>query len=151
MVWFTKEQSYYRLIASKQQKFTKTGSQSHLKRSHKRSFLEGALRDNPINGYVTLCTLSTSPRCTRSTLITCSLVTFIVPGCNLTKIASEGCNDKSLARASEVFPFATCSIQRPREMNTNNMGGVSKKVMGLWLLCSAMATATTTIWKKWQG
>ena len=90
-------------------------------------------------------TLSTSPRCTRSTLMTCSLITFIVPACNFTNKASEGCNDKSLARASDVFPFATCSIQRPSEINTSSMGGVSKKVIGLCLLCSAMATATTII------
>ena len=93
-------------------------------------------------------TLSTSPRCTRSTLMTFSLTTVIVPGWSLTSRASEGCNDNSLASASDVFPFATCSIQRPREMNTNNIGGVSKNVIGLWLLFSTMATPTTTIWQR---
>lgn len=93
-------------------------------------------------------TLSTSPRCTRSTLMTFSLVTFIVPGWSVTSRASDGCKDNSLASASDVFPFATCSIQRPREMNTNNIGGVSKKVIGLWLLFSTMATPTTTIWQR---
>ena len=49
----------------------------------------------------------------------------------LTNIPSDGCNSSSLDKASEVLRFATCSIQRPRVINTNNIGGVSKNVIGL--------------------
>ena len=39
--------------------------------------------------------------------------------------------------------FATCSSQRPREMKTRSMGGVSKKVMGEYGSCIAIAATTT--------
>ena len=49
----------------------------------------------------------------------------------LTNMASGGCNSSSLDKASEVLLFTTCSIRRPRAINTNNIGGVSKNVIGL--------------------
>ena len=39
--------------------------------------------------------------------------------------------------------LATCSSQRPSEMNTRSMGGVSKKVMGEYGSCIAIAATTT--------
>ena len=37
---------------------------------------------------------------------------------------------RSFDKASEVFDLAMCSNQRPKEINTNNIGGVSKNVIG---------------------
>ena len=39
--------------------------------------------------------------------------------------------------------LATCSSQRPREMNTRSMGGVSKKVIGEYGSLIAIAAITT--------
>lgn len=43
--------------------------------------------------------------------------------------------------------LAICSIHRPSEINTNNIGGVSKKVIGLECLAgvSVIAMSTTVI------
>lgn len=39
--------------------------------------------------------------------------------------------------------LAICSSQRPKEMKTKSIGGVSKKVMGLTFAFSTMATIRT--------
>lgn len=42
------------------------------------------------------------------------------------------------------FTFATCSSHRPRAINTNSIGGVSKKVIGFTLALSYIATRRIT-------
>lgn len=46
--------------------------------------------------------------------------------------------------ACVFLTFATCSSHRPKEMNTNSIGGVSKKVTGFTFAFSAIATRRTT-------
>lgn len=43
-----------------------------------------------------------------------------------------------------IFTLAICSIHRPRDMNTNNIGGVSKKVIGLECLAGVSVIAIRT-------
>ena len=87
-------------------------------------------------------TFRRSPRCTNLTSMARSKITF--PSLSVSSnVASVACSDISLARASDVFPLAMYSSHRPREMNTSNIGGVSKKVRGDNVSCIAMATMTT--------
>ena len=48
----------------------------------------------------------------------------------VTTRASVAFKDMSFESASDVLAFAMCSSQRPSEMKTKSMGGVSKKVIG---------------------
>ena len=81
----------------------------------------------------------------------------------VTNRASVACKDINFESASDVFALAMCSslqilfrvhfccklmdsfkaYQRPREMKTKSMGGVSKKVIGLVSSCMAMEAITT--------
>lgn len=86
----------------------------------------------------------------------------------VTTVASVACRDISLDRASDVLLYiecrhavisngdlnsywhfkllqtlAICSSQRPKEIKTKSIGGVSKKVMGFTVAVSAMATMRT--------
>ena len=76
-----------------------------------------------------------------------SLVTFCVSGSITQSVASIGCRDNNLDNASDVFPFAMCSSQRPKDTNTNNIGGVSKKVFGLFGNFSSIAITSTATCK----
>ena len=50
---------------------------------------------------------------------------------------------KSFESASDVLDLAICSNHLPREMNRNNMGGVSKKVIGEAFSCIIILASTT--------
>lgn len=43
-----------------------------------------------------------------------------------------------------IITLAICSIHRPRDINTNNIGGVSKKVIGLVCLAGVSVIAMST-------
>ena len=49
----------------------------------------------------------------------------------LTSSASGGCSDNNFDNASDVLLLARCSSHLPSAINTSNIGGVSKNVMGL--------------------
>ena len=79
-------------------------------------------------------------------LVTINVQThFSPPSCCVISLASVACSDISLANADDVFPLAMFSNNRPRETNTNNMGGVSKKVLGTFLVCVAPMITTMTL------
>lgn len=66
-----------------------------------------------------------------------------VPGFSVTNTASDACNDNNRLNDSEVFLFAICSSHLPSETKVNNIGGVSKNVLGLFPGFSINATSNT--------
>ena len=71
-----------------------------------------------------------------------------VPGCNFTNNPSVACNCNNLLNASDVFLFAICSSHRPKDTKVNNIGGVSKNVLGLTKALSAKAINRTVTYKE---
>ena len=59
---------------------------------------------------------------TKSILFMISYLVFSILGLT--------CNCINFESASEVLDLAMCSNHLPNEMNTNSIGGVSKKVIG---------------------